>query len=254
MAVRRKIFIGDVQGCREELSELVDRLRFDPVRDDVHLVGDLVRRGPDSLGVLRLAEDLDATWVLGNHEVYLLERGFFADELGDAARAKWAEEPGLVGLLDSDERCEWGRVLTSTPLLLEVDDLVMVHAALPPPLWPEVPPPAEWRRWTSVRLGDPDPPPAAQEFVLSTRYCDRDGRRPAKDWPPPAPPFVPWDLHYRGRRTVVFGHWARRGLVHDGGVRGLDTGCVYGGRLTAWIADEDRFVHVDARRKYYGRR
>ena len=57
-------------------------------------------------------------------------------------------------------------------------------------------------------------------------------------------PFKPWDEHYRGRKTVVFGHWARRGLVHTPKVVGLDTGCVYGNVLTAWIAEEDKIVQV----------
>ena len=84
-------------------------------------------------------------------------------------------------------------------------------------------------------------------FATEVRYCDAGGRRPAQDDPPPRPPFTPWDHWYSGPRTVVFGHWARRGLVTGGRVRGLDTGCVYGGALTAWIAEEDRFVQVPGR-------
>ena len=82
------------------------------------------------------------------------------------------------------------------------------------------------------------------EFATAVRYCDPEGRRPARDHPPPDPPFMPWDHFYRGERTVVFGHWARRGLVLRPRLRGLDTGCVYGGPLTAWIAEEDRLVQV----------
>ena len=60
----------------------------------------------------------------------------------------------------------------------------------------------------------------------------------------PGPPFRPWDDFYQGKKRVVFGHWARRRLVNRPNCVGLDTGCVYGGALTAWIPEEDRFVHV----------
>jgi bis(5'-nucleosyl)-tetraphosphatase (symmetrical) len=78
------------------------------------------------------------------------------------------------------------------------------------------------------------------------RYCSADGERPAEDWPPPPPPFRPWDEFYRGGKTIVFGHWARRGLVRTQKVVGLDTGCVYDNCLSAWIAEEDRIEQVPA--------
>jgi bis(5'-nucleosyl)-tetraphosphatase (symmetrical) len=91
-------------------------------------------------------------------------------------------------------------------------------------------------------------------FCTRVRHCDAEGNRPATDWPIPGPPFAPWYEHWLARqgtaRTVVWGHWARHGLVVRDGTRGLDTGCVWGGQLTAWIAEEDRLVHVPARRAY----
>src|SRR5262249_31448852 len=84
-------------------------------------------------------------------------------------------------------------------------------------------------------------------FATEARFCRADGQRPPQDDPPPGLPYEPWDRWYRGTRTVVFGHWSRRGLVTSGRVRGLDTGCVYGGALTAWIADENRCVQVSGR-------
>ena len=84
-----------------------------------------------------------------------------------------------------------------------------------------------------------------QDYAVNVRYCDADGNRPAEDWPPPGPPSRPWDDFYRGDKRVVFGHWARRGLVVAKHCIGLDTGCVYGGKLSAWIAEEDRIVQVD---------
>ena len=88
-------------------------------------------------------------------------------------------------------------------------------------------------------------------FATRARYCDPQGVFPSEDWPPPSAPFAAWDTFWRARpaesRTVVFGHWARRGLVCLPRTRGLDTGCVWGRALTAWIPDEDRFVSVPAR-------
>ena len=83
------------------------------------------------------------------------------------------------------------------------------------------------------------------------RYCDPKGRRPERDGTDPGPPYRPWfAFHPERDRTVVFGHWSVRGLVNEPGLRGLDTGCVWGGELTAWIAEEDALVSVPAARTY----
>jgi bis(5'-nucleosyl)-tetraphosphatase (symmetrical) len=91
------------------------------------------------------------------------------------------------------------------------------------------------------------------DFATRVRYCTRDGQRPERDWPPPSAPFAPWYEFWEERadpRTVVFGHWARRGLVRRPRVVGLDTGCVWGKQLSAWIAEEDRLVSVPAQRAW----
>ena len=120
--------------------------------------------------------------------------------------------------------------LRAQPPVRIYDDLIAVHAGLHP-------------KWDEVKLVSLDADDV--DYAVNVRYCDEEGRRPATDWPPPGPPFRPWDDFYRGHKRVVFGHWARRGLVVRPQCIGLDTGCVYGGMLTAWIAEEDRFVQVD---------
>ena len=200
----RRIFVGDIQGCREQLEQLLDAVAFEAGSDRLMPVGDLVNKGPDSGGVIDLCMRLGAEPVLGNHDLRWLEKG-----RGDARQRQWLRRQPVVRLFD---------------------DLIAVHAGLHP-------------EWDEARLAALSP--ADVDYAVTVRYCDADGERPPVDWPPPGPPYRPWDDFYRGSKRVVFGHWARRGLVVRPQCIGLDTGCVYGGRLTAWIAEQDRFVHVD---------
>jgi bis(5'-nucleosyl)-tetraphosphatase (symmetrical) len=234
---RARVFVGDVQGCREELERLLQALHYDPTGHALLFTGDLVNRGPDSAGVMRLAIQLGAQCVAGNHDVNLLRtaRGQrplrTGDTFGDVLRAE-----------DSDELLAW---LAELPLVLAHDDVLLVHAGISP-AWAD---PVAALAGRDALAHDPD-----VAFALSARYCDERGSRPATDWPVPSAPFRPWHEFWPPRasekRTVVFGHWARAGLVIKPQVRGLDSGCVWGGRLTAWIAEEDRLVHVDARRAW----
>lgn len=233
----RRIFVGDVQGCREELERLLAAVRFDPARDALHPVGDLVNRGPDSLGVLRLARELGALSVLGNHDTHLLRVA-----AGTRALRERDTLDEVLAAGDKDELLTW---LAAQPFVRVSPGLVQVHAALHP-AWDD---PVE-----ELAGADPLRPDERTDFASRVRYCTADGARPEADWPPPPAPFAPWFEHWERRpgeaRTVVFGHWARMGLVEHPLVRGLDTGCVWGGRLTAWIAEEDRFEHVPAARVY----
>ncbi len=232
-----RVFIGDIQGCLGELERLLEAVQFDPARDELHPVGDVVNRGPDSLGVLRLLRELDAGGVLGNHDVHALLRMRGERQAG--------RRDTLEPLLESDEAPELLAWLAERPVIRAWEDLLCVHAAISP-------------RWSDpVATLDgldalADSPQLA--FAISARYCDEQGQRPPADWPPPEPPFQAWYKHWQARpeetRTVVFGHWARNGLVLEPRVRGLDTGCLYGKQLTAWIAEEDRIVQVKAKRVY----
>lgn len=201
----RHVFVGDVHGCLEPLDRLLASIGFRAGEDRLLPVGDLVNKGPDSAGVLRRMIDLDASPVLGNHDLLWLQQG----RIEDPAAAAW---------------------LRAQPIARLIDGVILVHAAMHP-------------RWTpddvlhATSAADID-------FAVNVRYCTGTGERPASDWPPPPLPFRPWDDWYRGAERVVFGHWARRGLVHTDKVVGLDTGCVYGGRLSAWILEEDRLVQV----------
>ena len=131
------------------------------------------------------------------------------------------------------------RWLRSLPVIRIFDDLIAVHAGLHPV-------------WDEAKLASLDADEV--DYAVNVRYCDAQGTRPDRDWPPPGPPYRPWDDFYAGSKRVVFGHWARRGLVIRPQCVGLDTGCVYGGKLTAWVAEEDRVVQVDGWRRERSRR
>lgn len=220
---------------------LLEEVRYDPSADALHPVGDLVNRGPDSVGALRVARDAGAAPILGNHDVMLLRQAH--DPKAKGLRTTLEQ---LRAAEDGEELLEW---LGTAPVALGWEDVIAVHAAIHP----------AWEDPLEVLRGrDPlDPGDDEVEFAVRARYCDPEGRMPPRgvgDWPPPPAPFVPWDELWRERegemRTVVFGHWARRGLVELERTRGLDTGCVYGGELTAWIPEEDRLVSVPARREW----
>ncbi len=201
----RRIFVGDIQGCADPLRHLLAEVDFKKGDDVLYPVGDLVNKGPDSPGVLSLLMELDAQPVLGNHDLHYLDH----DRIEDPSQRKW---------------------LRSQPHVRILPDLILIHAGLHP-------------HWTEDRLLELTEPEIS--YAANVRYCDPDGNRPPSDWPPPGPPYRPWDDFYGGDKRVIFGHWARRGLVVSPKALGLDTGCVYGGKMSAWIAEEDRIVQVD---------
>lgn len=233
----RRIFIGDVQGCREPLERLLAKLRFEQGQDRLWFAGDLVNKGPDSLGVLRLARSIGAENVLGNHDVLLLER---------AAERSSESTPHLDPILAADDREVLIGWLFARPVMVHLGDLVVVHAAVRPG-WTDLQERAADLRlrfdaaWDAGRSPFTD---ADVRFAVTARYCTADGRQSDSDWPPPGQPWRNWADLYGGTETVVFGHFARQGLLVRPRLRGLDTGCVYGGTLTAWIAEEDRLVSV----------
>lgn len=230
----RHIFIGDIQGCRSELERLLDRLRYDPAADRLEPVGDLVNRGPDSLGVLRLLRDLDAGGVLGNHDTYLLRAA-----AGLRRRSPRDTLEAVFGAEDRDALLRW---LARRPFARALPGVLLVHAGFHP-------------AWTDpvARLEGVDPlhPHPDSDFATLVRYCRPDGRRPARG-ERSGKGYRPWFDHWShgDSRTTVFGHWAERGLVERPGFRGLDTGCVWGGRLTAWVSEEDRLESVPAERAW----
>jgi bis(5'-nucleosyl)-tetraphosphatase (symmetrical) len=253
--------VGDLQGCDEELRALLERLKFCADRDELWFVGDLVNRGPGSLATLRLVHALrdNATVVLGNHDLHLL-----AVAHGARRRRRSDTLDDVLAAPDRELLLDW---LLNRPLAHAAGGDLLVHAGVVPQwtvaltlsLAAEVS--GALRRDPGVLFrqmygNDPDrwderlSGSERLRFVINVltrlRVCSADGRVDisVKSEPPPPPsPLRPWFEH-RNRATrdarVIFGHWSALGLVQRPGVIGLDTGCVWGGALTAFDLDADR--------------
>ncbi len=253
--------IGDIQGCAEELEELLSLIGFSAQRDRLWLVGDLVNRGPRSLQVLRLVRSLgdSVVCVLGNHDLHLL-----AVALAGAKQRRSDTLAEVLAASDRDTLLEW---LLHRPLahhLPQQADL-LIHAGVVP----------QWDVAQTLSLAseveqalrhDPhtllanmygDQPDRwrtslrgvkrlrfAVNVLTRLRFCTRQGRIDLRHKGAPdsaGEPWLPW-FEAPARATadarLVFGHWSALGLYCAPGLLGLDTGCVWGGQLTA--VDLDR--------------
>lgn len=256
--------IGDIHGCWQTLERLLEEIEWDPARDEIWLVGDLVNRGPDSLQVLRWAvEHQDrVSAVLGNHDLHLLAR---ACGVAEAKKKDTLDE--VLAAPDRDELLDW---LRRRPLMRKFGPFVVVHAGLAP----------EWnielaegyaevihalcdagegevlleaihdhrkQPW-HVDLPREELLPAAAVVMSRIRMVGPDGRAVLDYTGPPgaaARGLQPWFATaavVRQGYTVVFGHWAMLGFYRARDIICLDSGCVYGGRLTAMCLDGGRVV------------
>lgn len=205
------IIIGDVHGCADELQSLTKACGYQR-GDRLVMVGDLVAKGPDSQGVVQYLRELGASSVRGNHDEHVLRyrRG---------EPMKKHHEQVAKTLTEAD----WG-YLQRMPLYLELTelDVIVVHAGLMP----------------KVPLVQQRP-----EDLIVMRSIDEQGK-PTKR----VDGGVPWASLWEGPRHAVFGHDAIRGLQQWPKATGLDTGCVYGRKLTALVLPEHRLVSVPARK------
>ncbi len=291
--------IGDLQGCASAFDALLERIAFDPRIDRLWLVGDLVNRGPDSLGALHRVMALGdaATVVLGNHDLHLL-----AVSAGVRKRGRNDTIDDVLAAPDAAQLLDW---LRHRPLAhraaIAGRDVLMVHAGVLP-TWTaddtmrhagelEAALRADtWRdtlarvfgnqpdRWDEALTGD-----ARLRVIVNAltrlRFCSDDGRIDfdAKDAPAagtpvltpdpsaadastqapvsafPSPPlgFKAWfDIAGRNTRDArtIFGHWSTLGVMVRDDVIALDSGCVWGGALTAIRLEDDALFQVDCSR------
>jgi bis(5'-nucleosyl)-tetraphosphatase (symmetrical) len=254
--------IGDIQGCYEELLELLATLRFDREHDRLWFVGDLVNRGPKSLETLRFVRELGpaAITVLGNHDLHLLAAAH-------GIRPESIDDDTLEPILAAPDRgilIDWLRHL---PLLHYDGNLgyLMVHAGLPPQ-WDlklaqhcagEVETVLRGDRLESFlsRMYGNKPKQWSAEldgwdrlrFIINCftrmRFCDRNGRLELKSSGPPGSQpegYYPWfEIPSRASAdiNIIFGHWSTLRPSNVPGVYPIDQGCLWGGQLTALRID-----------------
>ena len=254
--------IGDIQGCFAPFRRLLDHISFDPRTDRLWLVGDLVNRGPDSLALLRFVQRLgDAVRiVLGNHDLFLLAA---AEDI-----ATVRQKDTIHDVLEANDRGELIAWLRRQPLHYRKGSFLMIHAGLLPQ-W-TIDESVGFAREVETVLAGPDyrtflhslfhgPTPqwdssltGAERLVSITRVltklrtCTPTGEMSGFSGPPDQAPsgYLPW-FRIPNRKnadaTVICGHWAALGLRIENNLLAIDSGCVWGRRLTA-VRLEDRAV------------
>ncbi len=251
--------VGDIQGCLESLTALLEQL---PPQAPLIFLGDIVNRGPDSLGALRFVRALGsrARVVLGNHDMHLLAVA--------AGAGKLHRKDTIGPILEAEDRDELIDWLRAQPLMIEAAGVVFAHAGIPP-MW-DLPLARRLAREAETALSGPDWTSWLQGMYGATQWSSGlegaprmrailngftrmryvDARTGALDFdekggPTAAPTgLIPWfkDPRRKTKGTVVcFGHWSTLGLVNLADAVAIDTGCLWGGKLTAVRFPDRRF-------------
>ncbi len=262
--------IGDIQGCYDELQQLLKKIKFDPAKDTLWFTGDLVNRGPRSLETLRFVKGLGdrAVTVLGNHDLHLLA-------VWQHKHKHFSSNEGLEPIFEADDGEALLQWLRQQPLMhYDVElDYAMMHAGLPP----------QWSRKEALKLAAEvekvlrgkkfheflghmygNKPSRWSEnlegwdrlrFIVNCftrlRLCNDQGKLElkhkgkVKDAPEG---FRPWFEHENRRsrkQRLVFGHWSALGLYQGNNVNGIDTGCLWGGSLSALKLETAEVISLD---------
>ncbi|BAU72189.1 symmetrical bis(5'-nucleosyl)-tetraphosphatase [Metapseudomonas furukawaii] len=269
--------VGDLQGCLDQLKCLLDQVHFDPAKDRLWLVGDLVNRGPKSLETLRFLFSIrdSVVCVLGNHDLHLLAVAHNIERLRKADT--------LREILDAPDRADLLDWLRRQKLLHydEQRDIAMVHAGIPPqwtlrkalkraaeveealqddarlPLFLDGMygnEPAKWDKdlhgVTRLRV--------ITNYFTRMRFCKADGTLDlkTKEGLGTAPPgYAPW-FSFPNRKThgqkIIFGHWAAlEGQCNEPGLFALDTGCVWGGTMTLLNIDSGQRISCSCQENHH---
>lgn len=250
--------IGDLQGCYDPFRRLLDQIAFDPARDTLWLVGDLVNRGPKSLKTLRFVRSMgdSVVAVLGNHDLHLLALANGINYSDDRFESLWK----ILGADDGDELIDWLRARPLAHYDKKLDTL-LVHAGVPP-CWTireTLRRASEVEKWLQsnkypklldrmygnrpTRWSDDLKSFPRLRYIINAltrmRMIYADGRLNFTHSGPPGrarkglnPWFEAAEPAWSGTR-IVFGHWSALGLIVEPHLVSLDTGCVWGRRLTA---------------------
>lgn len=261
--------IGDIQGCNQQLATLVDKIHAVAPNARLLFLGDLVNRGPESLETLRMIRAMNlkgkAESVLGNHDLHLLA---IAQGISKPSKSDTLNE--ILNAPDRDELLDW---LRHRPMAMFEQNYLMLHAGVVPqwtarqtmdlarevetalrgPDWPNFlhqmygNQPAKW----DDNLQGPERLRCIVNAFTRMRFCEPDGtmefsiKESAGSVNPEG--YMPWfDLPHRQTAdvTVVFGHWSTLGLMMQPNVIGLDTGCLWGGKLTALCLEDRSLIQV----------
>lgn len=259
--------IGDVQGCMHSLHQLIDKIQFDPNRDRLWFVGDLVNRGPDSLAVLRYVKSLgsSAVTVLGNHDLHLL-----AVSMGVTGLQKKDTFHEVLSAPDCNDLLDW---LRHQPLIHQEHGFLLVHAGLLPQ-WTISQAVILAREVETVLRSDEltknlpfiyfrshkrvwnDDLSVQERWGLATnvmtriRVCSEEGvpdfsfKGPVDHIPHGMKPWFQIPLRANQNETIIFGHWSALGVVSQDNVLCLDGGCVWGKELVALRLEDRRLFQI----------
>ena len=213
----KKIFIiGDVHGCFKEFLALLNKADYRSETHRLILVGDIINRGPFSLEMLKWVKTNGVEMVRGNHEQAFI-RGVRGSGLLSPILQKLKKDMEK----DLNQWLEW---LESLPFYIEDKNFLVVHAGLVPEEHP--------------KHSDP-------HLLMNIRTWDSQGKDIKNEFHPP------WYSFYKDKKPVIYGHWANQGLNVRKNTIGLDTGCVYGYKLSGVLLPEKKILQVPALKNYY---
>ena len=278
----RLIFVGDIHGCKEELQALLKQVHFNPKKDHLVTTGDMIAKGPDSLGTVDLLREIGASCVRGNHEdrILLLAQDLNSTRLIQNGGGRSRDEALALEKLSSpfpkssheslsvDLNAEQIAYLQSCPVILKVGhidalhgNVVVVHAGLVPGVPLEDQDPGSVMTMRTIDLHSHVPSKGGKEGPgkdgnhKPPNHKNPSPKRPVKKWPynvhwarlwnqfqKMLPEFKKW--RDEERMVVVYGHDSRRGLEVKKWSKGLDSGCVSGGRLTALVVGNGAKVEL----------
>lgn len=211
----RTIIIGDIHGCLDEWKGLLEKVAFEQNKDRLILVGDLINKGPYPYETLLFARKLNCEVVMGNHE-----RAYLLWLQGKKKAYQGFQSLKNKMLPNLDQWIDWFEHL---PFYIDDPAFIVVHAGINP----------------NIPLDKTDP-----HLLTTIRNWNGVSHTTSTESDPA------WFDTYKKDKLIVFGHWAKLGLLVKKNVIGLDSGCVYGNKLSAVILPERKIVHYPAKKVY----
>ena len=214
--MKKTFIVGDIHGCFKEFLALLEKANYKAQTHRLILVGDIINRGPSSLKILNWVKKTGTEMVCGNHEHFFIK----------AIREKIPLNPIFKKLKTNmkEDLNDWLKFLSALPFYIEEKDFLVVHGGLVPGEHPQHSNP---------------------QLLMNIRTWDGKGEDIKKESNPA------WYNYYKDSKLVVYGHWVKQGLKVRRNTIGLDTGCVYGHKLTGILLPERKIIQVPALKKYY---